>query len=224
VKKALLVVDTPARNTRMQSLSQSTVTRSKLAMSKVDVDHYFQQKVDKRTEMNRTASLRQQGQAEEMQKRYVANVTMVSIGNYVCIRVDRRDRRVNSNRGILAVVSFVTESKGIQAVTEEGIIAHKGRIAIVPPDTYKVLSDFSTVPSGLQRIRKEILQGKTTDWPKVSKQEAHLKDNGSWFHSKCQCKTKCGPSCGCVKNKVSCGSGCGCRVRDFECENCNNST
>jgi hypothetical protein len=169
--------------------------------------------------MNLLSAKRQAIQGERMIKQYVEHVNDVKVGSYICVRVDKRDRRVNNNRGILGVVIEVTINKGIKVWTDKGILAFKGRVAISPPDTYKVLSDFATVPSKLQEMRAKILTGDIPTGPKVSKQEVHLAENGSWFHLKCACKTKCGPSCKCVKNNLFCSSGCGCRVNDFECGN-----
>lgn len=150
-------------------------------------------------------------------------MTDVSPGSYVCMRVDKRDRRVNSNRGIIGVVVHVTVNKGIKVVTEKGLLSFKGKVAIMPPDTYRVLSDFATVSPGIRSLRERVIAGDAPTGPMVSKQEVHLQEYGSWFQHKCMCKEKCGPSCRCVKNKLACGSGCGCRMKGFDCDNGNNS-
>lgn len=222
-EKPVLVMDTPARNTRIQSLAKSTVTRSKLASSKLPSADYFEKKVQKRIEMNEVAKKRQAQQAGKMTERYIENSNEVFLGNYVCVRVDKRDRRVQVNRGILGVVTFVTNAKGVQVVTEKGYLSFHDKLAVMPPDTYRVLSDYATVSPGLQALRKQVLNGINPDLPLVSKPEVHLLEHASWVHKKCHCRSKCGPSCGCVRSKVSCNSGCGCRVHNFECDNCNNT-
>jgi endonuclease III-like uncharacterized protein len=139
--------------------------------------------------MNYNAKKRQQNQANEMSKRYVDHVTEVTLGRYVSIRVDKRDRHVNSNRGILGVVSFVSQLKGIHAMTAKGILSFKGKVAIMPPDTYRVLSQFAMVSPELQTISEQVQSGVSySQFPMVSKQDVHLGEHGSWFHKKCGCK------------------------------------
>ena len=214
----------PARSTRLQSLVNSTVTRSKLTKVKNSAvvtqnNALLEQRQLRRDQMNLLSTRRQAQQADNMMKQYVDHVSNVEVGSYVCVRVDKRDRRVNCSRGILGVVLGVTSNKGIRVMSGKGILSHNGKISVCPPDTYRVLPEFSTVPARMRDIREQILLGNPPVGPQVTKQEVHLLENGSWFHLRCKCKTKCGPACKCVKNQLGCTSGCGCRLSGFVCSN-----
>jgi hypothetical protein len=176
----------------------------------------------KRANLNLLATRRQAKQGEYMIQQYVDHAENVQLGSYVCVRVDKRDRRVNCGQGILGVVIAVTINKRIKVWSEEGILSFNGQPAICSPDTYAVLSEFATVPSKLRAMRDQVMAGYRPTGPMVSKPEVHLLQNGSWFHMRCACKKQCGASCKCVKNKLGCGSGCGCRLNGFSCSNTSN--
>lgn len=183
----------PARSTRLQSLVNSTVTRSKLtkirnSASVQENSALLVQRQLTRAHMNLLCARRQAQQADNMIKQYVDHVNNVEVGSFVCVRVDKRDRRVNCSRGILGVVMGVTSKKGIKVMSGKGVLSNNGKITICPPDTYRVLSEFSTVPTHMREMREQILSGNVGEVPKVTKQEVHLLENGSWFHLRCKCQ------------------------------------
>ena len=221
-------VTTPMRQTRLQTLVSSTVTRARVAHSKFREDvvlgtpqRIYQARVQEKLKMDIAATQRQEKQAMKMKKRYVDHLPEINIGDIVCISVDKRDRKVQNNRGIFGVVSKVASSKSIQCITPMGWLVEKGQISWIHPGTFRIPNQRSPFSKDLMALQSAVREQK--DHPafalRKSKQSLHFDTHGMILFGSCGCTRKCSSTCGCRKAGRKCGSGCGCKAHGFTCDN-----
>ena len=145
----------------------------------------------------------------------------IEVGDIVVIAVDKRDWKVQNHRGLTCVVLKVSSQKSIQVVCIFGVIVQKGKMAWIPSNTYRIPNRKSTFTNDILLLQEAVKSGSIHPALKlkVSKPDAHFSTYGMQILHRCSCKTRCGPSCGCVKNNRICGSGCGCSINGFVCGN-----
>ena len=121
-----------------------------------------------------------------------------------------------SSMGVLGVVFHVSSLKSVRVVTEHGILVHGNkRPASFPHDKYQIRRKSQVKWHGgpLERLQKTISEGTfdESSQSRVTLQAAcRLIHGGRTGRSKCSCKKRCGPSCGCRKASRRCTSACKC--------------
>ena len=227
---------TPSRNTRIQTMAASTITRSKTGGTQTKlVESSKKRKPDSaetmairalnarmiaQKQMDLKAKKRQQKQAAVMEKRYDDAAPTVQRGSFVSVGVDFRDRKVQNSRKVRGVVLTVTSLHSITVITTDGILSENGRIAYIPSEQYHVGHELVTVDKELKALQELVLQGKEPKDKMIPRPTVHMNQHGFAFMHKCGCKTKkCGANCGCRKRDKKCGSGCACAARAGNCGN-----
>lgn len=169
-----------------------------------------------RQESEKQQQRAQSTQARKMLERNVSSVD-VSIGDFVTLKVDKRDRIAANPLGIVGVVYHVRSTSGVSVVTEYGVIVNgkTNKPRFYPQDQWGKLSPMASVGPKLEAIRQNILKGIFTveDSPKITVTRAHglLTGLGENTTVTCGCKSSCKfTTCKCRKNKQGCNSKCSC--------------
>lgn len=182
------------------------------------------EKIKLRIESDMKRKRKQEEQGEKMKKRFKDSINC-SIGNFVNLKVDIRDRNSTIPRGVVGVIAKVaTTRSGNSAIyTRHGLLGSKQKYIMFSPNQYTVIKN-PTLTEEMKELQSKILHPEFDIHSKkhniISVSKAHkleYKTNEEKvIRGECKCgfgkkgKIKCDKRCGCYKKNMRCSSACLC--------------
>ena len=157
--------------------------------------------------------------ANKMKGIHMQSRQKATIGSIVTFTMDQRD--VGNPHGIPAIVAINELGRGIQAVTDHGIVCsgkeRNEKIYFIPKERYIVYPNEAVISPYLNEKRQAILDGTFAceNYRQMSTQQAHALcyPQDSKSKQRCRCLKECTNTCGCFKEKHGCSVSCKCSTK-----------